>query len=368
MITVSLRGKTIAHERKSLYLDFWPPVMLTKGKETRREFLGLYVFSKPRTAQQKEHNRQTFNLAETIKARRQLDIQNHVYGVKRLGSDSGLGDYLEKEAEKRIPQTGKQWGYMIRHFRFSGLNDLSLSELDVRACNKFRDYLQGLLDTRKLKANTAANYLSYFRTAIRSAYREGLIAENLIERFDRLPEGKSVREFLTLDELNRLAAAPIRSDRIRRIALFAALTGLRTSDLRELKWSNVIEHDDGTFSLHYRQVKTKKDEQLPISIQARNLLGARMNGKVFVSLPCHSTLNEAIAAWVLRAGIKKHISMHCFRHTYATLQLSAGTDIFTVSKLLGHSSVKTTQIYAKVLDESKRLAAERVRITSLGVQ
>ncbi|MEI8033108.1 MAG: site-specific integrase [Chlorobiaceae bacterium] len=366
MIQVNLRSKAIAQGRLSLYLDFWPPVILNESKKTRREFLRLYVFSKPKTSAQKKHNHETFALAETIKARRQLEVQNHAYGVKRMGSDIRLEDFLVQEAKKRIPQTAHQWGYMIRHIRMSGLHILSLSELDVRECIKFRDYLQSLVDKRKLKTNTVANYLSYFRTAIRSAYRAELIADNLVDRFDRFPDGKSVRAFLTLDELNRLVRTPTRSRIVRQVALFAALTGLRTSDLRALKWSNVIEHENGTVSLHYRQVKTKKDEQLPISLQARNLLGERMNGNVFPMMRCHSSLNETLGLWVRRAGINKHITMHCLRHTYATLQLSAGTDIYTVSKLLGHSDVKTTQIYAKVLDESKRDAVDRVKIAMLG--
>jgi integrase len=363
MIKVKLRKKTISSGRESLFLDFWPAVSLISGKETRREFLGLYVFAKPKTGTEKFHNRQTLDVAETIRATRQLELQSNAYAIKRLGSETRLEDYLLKQADKRTPQTGGQWQHMIRQIRLCGLNLLTMAELDVRQCTKFKDYLQGLIDTGKLMPNTAANYLSYFRTAIRSAYKDGIISENLTERFDRLPEGKSVREFLTHEELNRLAGTPIRSQNIKRLALFAALTGLRTSDLRALQWSNVIEHSDGDVSLHYRQVKTKKEERLPISQQARELLGHRSEGAVFTWVPNHSTLSETIALWVKRAGIQKHITMHCFRHTYATLQLSAGTDIYTVSKLLGHTDVKTTQIYAKVLDDSKRAAANRVIIT-----
>jgi integrase len=362
MIKVKLRKKAISNGRTTLYLDFWPPVMLSLGKETRREFLGLYLYDKPKSGADKQHNRQTLDAAETIKATRQIELQSNAYSIKRNGFECQLVDFLEVQAAKRTPQTGGQWMYMIRHVRLCGIGALTMAELDVNKCLQFKEHLQRLLDHGKLKQNTASNYLSYFRTALRSAYREQVISENLIERFDRFPEGKTNREYLTLDELNRLAGTPTRSPVTKRVVLFSALTGLRISDIRALQWSSVIEHDDGGFSLYYRQVKTKKDERLPISRQARVLLGDRGEGAVFTWVPEHSTLGDNIALWVKRAGIQKHITMHCFRHTFATLQLSAGTDIYTVSKLLGHSNVKTTQIYAKVLDDSKRAAAERVRI------
>jgi site-specific recombinase XerD len=72
--------------------------------------------------------------------------------------------------------------------------------------------------------------------------------------------------------------------------------------------------------------------------------------------------NTLLREWVKEAGITKYITFHCFRHTYATLQLSLGTDIYTVSKLLGHRELKTTQIYAKVIDKVKREAADKIKL------
>lgn len=79
---------------------------------------------------------------------------------------------------------------------------------------------------------------------------------------------------------------------------------------------------------------------------------------VFAGLPDPSWISRPLARWVEAAGITKHITFHCFRHTYATLQLANGTDIYTVSKMLGHTNVRTTQIYAKVIDEKKEKATE----------
>jgi site-specific recombinase XerD len=103
---------------------------------------------------------------------------------------------------------------------------------------------------------------------------------------------------------------------------------------------------------------------LPISDEAYNLLGEK--GKptepVFPDLIYSDSRNADLYRWMIKAGIEKHITFHCARHTYATLQLTLGTDIFTVSKLLGHRHLKTTQIYANVIDEKKTVAANKINI------
>lgn len=113
-------------------------------------------------------------------------------------------------------------------------------------------------------------------------------------------------------------------------------------------------------------MKSKGVETLPISDQAYSYLGERANPKdqVFTGIPgkMGSWENLRLKQWVLAAGIQKDISFHAFRHTFATLQLTLGTDIYTISKMLGHKSLKTTQIYAKVIDEKKREAANRIKL------
>lgn len=106
---------------------------------------------------------------------------------------------------------------------------------------------------------------------------------------------------------------------------------------------------------------------MPISNQARELCGERRdaNSRVFEDLTPPSWISRPLGRWIAAAGIKKHITFHCFRHTFATLQIAAGTDIFTVSKMLGHTNVRTTQIYAKLVDEKKEQAAQAIKIQNL---
>ena len=118
------------------------------------------------------------------------------------------------------------------------------------------------------------------------------------------------------------------------------------------------------YYIRFRQKKTKGAETQPISDQAFELLGERTipDERVFVGLKYSAWHNLKLQQWVMKAGISKTITFHCARHTYATLQLTLGTDIYTVSKLLGHKDLKTTQIYAKIIDERKKEAANKIKL------
>lgn len=119
--------------------------------------------------------------------------------------------------------------------------------------------------------------------------------------------------------------------------------------------------------MHFTQQKTKGVEYSPISGQALQLCGepGKPEQFVFEDLPDPSWISHPLKQWIEAAGIKKKITFHCFRHTFATLQLSSGTDIYTVSKMLGHTDVKTTQIYAKVVDEKKNKAAQAIQLETI---
>lgn len=103
---------------------------------------------------------------------------------------------------------------------------------------------------------------------------------------------------------------------------------------------------------------------MPISEQAFQLCGepGKPNKLVFEDLPDPSWISRPLDRWIKAAGISRKITFHCFRHTFATLQLTNGTDIYTVSKMLGHTNVKTTQIYAKVVDRKKQKAANTIKL------
>lgn len=155
----------------------------------------------------------------------------------------------------------------------------------------------------------------------------------------------------------------MRIPEIKRAFLFSCLTGLRRSDIVKLTWGEV--HKQGDFTrIIFRQKKTGGQEYIDITPQAADLIGERGNHAsddfVFGDIHSPSATNYHIREWALRAGVDKYISFHCGRHTFATLMLDIGTDIYTVSKLLGHRELSTTQIYAKVMDKNKQAAVARI--------
>jgi site-specific recombinase XerD len=131
-----------------------------------------------------------------------------------------------------------------------------------------------------------------------------------------------------------------------------------------LRWENITGGENP--SIKFTQQKTRAVVYMPISVEALELCGQRKNEKdqVFEGVKKSQNCNIVINEWVKKAGIKKEITFHCFRHTFATLQLTHGTDIYTVSKMLGHADVKTTQIYAQIVDEKKQVAANAIKLNS----
>jgi integrase len=134
--------------------------------------------------------------------------------------------------------------------------------------------------------------------------------------------------------------------------------------VEKLKWSEIQHSNEMGYYIRFTQKKTLGVETLPISDQAVDLLDERQgkDERVFKGLEYSAWYNLKLQQWVMRAGVSKTITFHCARHTYATLQLTLGTDIYTVSKLLGHRELKTTQIYAKIIDEKKKEAANRIKL------
>lgn len=246
---------------------------------------------------------------------------------------------------------------------FAKSDYVQFSEINMKYIEAFRSFLikapQGGSKKGTISRNTASTYFSIFKAALKQAFVDGYLTCDIASKAKNITFQDARREYLSLEELNMLAKTPC-DDILKRAALFSALTGMRHSDIQKLKWSEIEEYNGG-YRLNFTQQKTKGVEYMPISLQAYKLCGERKNDGellVFAGLPDPSWISRPLARWIEAAGITKHITFHCFRHTYATLQLANGTDIYTVSKMLGHTNVRTTQIYAKVIDEKKEKATE----------
>jgi integrase len=167
-----------------------------------------------------------------------------------------------------------------------------------------------------------------------------------------------------LEELLAVAKKECEIPVLKSAFLFSCLTGLRWSDIEKLTWSEIQHTEVGGNVIRFRTQKTKSFENHFISKQAFELLGERGNpdDKVFAGLKYSAWNNLKLQQWIFKADIHKTITFHCARHTYATLQISLGTDVYTLQSMLGHKSIKNTQIYAKIMDDRKKEAANRLNI------
>jgi integrase len=196
---------------------------------------------------------------------------------------------------------------------------------------------------------------------LKIAYKEKLFRENLNDYLDSIDTTDVKKEYLTLDELKKLANAPCDIPVLKSASLFSCMTGLRISDILKLEWSEIVPASEGGYCMRLRTEKTETETTLPISDEAMNLCGEQSHGKVFKGLQ-RSMTQRPLKDWIKQAGIDKKITFHCFRHTFATLQIALGTDIYTVSKMLTHKNVTTTQIYADLVSSKKRESANKITL------
>ena len=282
--------------------------------------------------------------------------------------------YFEDLRDKRHQNSSKSirvnWDREVALMKmFTEGKPMIFSTIDMNLLEDYKNFLinapQGGSKKGTITRNTASTYFSIFKAGLHQAFIDGYLTVDIAAKAKNIAYSDKQREYLTIDELNTLAATPCDRPIMKRASLFSALTGMRHSDIQKLKWKEIIK-DGEHYRILFTQQKTKGVQYMPISDQAYQLCGERgePDRLVFEGLQDPSWINKPLERWIKAAGITKHITFHCFRHTYATLQLTNGTDIYTVSKMLGHTKVTTTQIYAKIVDEKKEQAADTIVIAT----
>ncbi|WP_435415110.1 phage integrase SAM-like domain-containing protein [Polaribacter aestuariivivens] len=360
---VTLR-KRKKNKNISLYLDYYH-----KGKR-KNEYLRLYLTPNPKTSTEREVNKKTLQLAETICAQRQIELQNGIYGFDNIEKLKGsFISYIKTLAETKNNSTGNygNWNSMLKHLDKFCPNDISFKDVDKTFVENFKNYLDKDAIGRagkKLSQNSKHSYFGKFMSALKQAVKDDILKINPGQNVKHFKQGEPQREFLTLDELQVAAKTECEIPILKTAFIFSTLTGLRWSDIEKLKWSEIQHSKEMGYYIRFTQKKTKGTQTLPISEQARDLLGEedKQENQIFKGLNYSAWSNLKLQQWMMKAGITKTITFHCARHTYATLQLTLGTDIYTVSKLLGHKELRTTQIYAKVIDDKKREAANKINL------
>ena len=365
---VYLRRRQRRNGTVALYLD-----SCRNGKRTN-EYLKLYLVPE-KTREDKQKNKETLKLAEAMRAKRIVEIQSKDFGLDVTTHDDALFlDVMRKIIDRKDGTTKTSWQNCLAHIlKYDPNEHITFREITPQWVRGFRDYLdtqamQWAIDTRKhdvrpkpISQGTKALMFQKFCSVFNIAMREGIIRFNPTIGVERFKEPESDREFLTIDEIRKLRKTPPPDDDLAQAFFFSCLTGLRWSDIVKLKWSEVQEWHNST-RIVFTQQKTGGLEYLDLNTQAASMLGERgaPDELIFPRLGPIQSARISIAAWVKSAGINKHITFHCARHTFAVMMLDLGVDLYTVSKLLGHKSIETTQVYAKILDKNKKAAVERI--------
>ena len=329
----------------------------------KRDFLKLYLVPE-HTKIDTLQNQETLKTANAMKSKLIVEIQNGECGFRiRKGDNVTLLDYMEERRQYYLKRGSKYYARTVKNCAdfcesYRGRN-IKLSQVT-------RDYIMGFIRHLKDSGLGDGSVYTYFNAlliVLNAAVREDLIEENPSKRMDSRLKPKmkeSTREFLTLDEVRTLMETPCKDESLKAAFLFACFTGLRISDVRSLTWDKIIDEGGGKLQIQMVQSKTGNMVYIPLSSNALRWLPKRSDALVFPSLPLSPTMDRRLDKWAKSANIQKHVTFHVARHTNATLLLTYGADIYTVSQLLGHRSLKTTQIYGKIIDETKRNAVNLI--------
>ena len=321
-----------------------------------REPLNLYL-DPAKTAEAKIKNSTTMRLAEEIAAQKSEELRNAELGIEVKSQKLTLfSDYSKKDIEATASK--KYRNMKIDLCRKVLRWNPSIRLVDFNR-NSLRDFLKFLKNTGNSPNSTITRF-TILKGILHRAALDGIISAQPDYTGLAPKRVPSERKFLTVEELKKLIETPIK-DRWGKPFLFSCFTGLRYSDLEHLKWSDIQDGNDGRKVIVIRQKKTKEIVRIPLSKNAERFLPEKTHRElIFWNLADDPRLSKYVREWCYRAGIKKYITFHCARHTFATLSLNGGADLYAVSKVLGHTSVKTTAIYAKALDEVRQKAVDAI--------
>ena len=228
------------------------------------------------------------------------------------------------------------------------VDDVVIENIDYKFLSSYENYM---INTLKNKKNTVVKTFKRMKTVLNEAVRQNIITVNPFSNY-KLSYEKTNKMYLDAAELKIIENMYFNSkmnDTLKTVLkyfLFSCYTGLRFADVAALTGQNLKEN-----YIQLTMHKTKDNIIIPLSNKAKKIIDNR-DGVIFKTYTNQRT-NIYLKVIMLQAGIDKDISFHCSRHTFATMSLTLGISIEVLSKLLGHTDIKTTQIYAKIIDQRK---------------
>lgn len=373
MINVALRWKTYPNGTKSAYLD------INRGKGLKRERKFIEVKIKKSDSDKKSKKA----LAQQIYSKYQEQLINNKYGI--VSEDKSNSDFLNF-AKSHIhanvkASKGKYIAALNKYITFLGNmkiitlidgvnkdtkfqkynlhNSHSFNNVTPGLCNSFKNYIY---QDAGLKGESPHTYMSQFKALINRAVKDGYFLTSPMKdvKLDK-PKREVDKDILTESEINRLFAIDYPHKEIVRAVAFSLQTGMPEKETKLVTYKDL---KDGMLTIN----RSKSDEKviIPLSESVKNAIGkyGKPNQKVF-NLPSDTAIKKHINRWVKLAGIDKHITYYCFRHSFAVMLLNKGTNIKTVADLMGHTDISTTMKYLKHTDSLKNQAIKGLPIINI---
>ena len=347
-------GVKIRINKSKIYLDVYA------NGQRRWESLGLTV------PNDKQQAKEVMRLAEVCRSKREAQITSGEWGlIDPISGKQTLVEYIE--TMNRGKGNTSTIAKALKFINTNNRGNIALVNITEKWLEEFQDFL--LRDT-ELSKSTASHYEGVVRQALKKAARDRLIPRNPAIGVKTIKVPESDKIYLELNEIKKLAKTDlggILGAEVKRAFLFGCFTGLRISDIKSLQWGDINREP---LQIAKKQEKTERKVFIPLHETAWKIINdnALHNHKalIFPGLTKSKTnTNQYLKDWAKKTGIEKQIGWHTARHTFAVLSLESGTEIYTLSKLLGHTNLKTTQVYANATDKMKREAVNALPIIDI---
>lgn len=344
-------GKKEVSQKRRAYkfqLDYF-----LEGKRVRETIKDIEILP----SDPKDIRDQKLRIIQKIKADLEIELANQSNGIiSRKLKKASFIDFFKAVGDKKGANTKVAWDSTLKHIILFHGKKLTFENVTEAWLEKFIIYL-----LNEVSQNSAITYLQKISTALNQAVKLKIISYNPYHHITTLKKREMEVIFLEREEITKIMQTEFYNDEVKNAFLFGCYTGLRFSDIQSLKWENIKNN-----RIHITQTKTKSLAFIPINHNAQNILEIQSNKpnnkEVFSLFESNSSVNRTLRKLIKKAGIEKNVSFHSSRHTFATLLISSGANIYTVSKLLGHKDIKSTLVYAKVIDEEKESAVNSMPI------
>ena len=373
-----LQKSTLADGRTSLYLEYYLGRSQWIDEETgkvrvkhyrKKETLNRYLISNPRTQSERQYNKETLELAKEIRAEREQELKKDTTGKRLLFKTKNINflDYFQsyiynytKKDVRMIKTALSRFKDFLKQKYPIYSNSIKPEQVNKDMMIAFVEYLQS-----RSKGEGAKGIYQRFKKVINYAVEHDIMIKNPCAGVVCKVDDQTLRkDVLSVEEMERLISTTYdgQNTEIRRAFIFCLYTGIRFCDVIELKYSNV---DYSNKILKFEQSKTKGHSStsgvfIPLNDGLLSLIGNASTDEVknenIFHLPSHTMCLKALRRWTMRAGLTKHITWHCARHSFAVNILNNGANIKTVANLLGHSGLKHTEKYTRAVDSFKEAA------------